>query len=217
MEDEAGATQLQQAGLRGLPIVAQDDTYIYGTNLAQVAELVGLENYDATPVLSAPALVARYQKVLDAALRFGRQIPVEHLDDILPHRDRSYLTLINHLVQIAHDFLAITQGESLTGRRAMSLPKENYTIDALSARVTEANTGLSHWCQTANDDEMRRTVDTYFGDQTLHQVLERAVWYSAQHVRQLMMILDILSITADTPLESADLSDLPMPENVWDG
>ena len=57
----------------------------------------------------------------------------------------------------------------------------------------------------------------YFGEQSLHQVLERAVWHSAQHARQLMMVLGLLDITPSAPLTEEDLADLPMPENVWDG
>ena len=53
---------------------------------------------------------------------------------------------------------------------------------------------------------------TYFGSQTLHQVLERAVWHSAQHARQLMMVLQGLGISPDGPLAEEDLAGLPMPE-----
>jgi len=60
-------------------------------------------------------------------------------------------------------------------------------------------------------------VPTYFGDQTLHQVLERCVWHSAQHARQLMMVLHLLGVDAVEPLTPADFADLPMPEGVWDG
>ena len=208
--------QLAAAGMRGLPVVARGDDYVFGVDLQKVAELVGLR-YDATPTLSAPELVARYQVVLAAALRHAGQIPAEHLDDKLPHRDRSYLTLVNHLVQIAADFLVIADGADLAGRLAESLPKENLEVAALVARVAELEGLFAAWLQRTDEAELQRTVNTYFGEQTLHQVLERAVWHSAQHARQLMMVLGLLEIVPDGPLTEEHLQRLPMPENVWDG
>ena len=76
---------------------------------------------------------------------------------------------------------------------------------------------LTHWLEQVGEADLARSVTTYFGEQTLHQVLERAVWHSAQHARQLMMVLGLLDITPLTPLTAEDLADLPMPEHVWDG
>ncbi len=59
-------------------------------------------------------------------------------------------------------------------------------------------------------------VRTYYGNQTLQQALERTTWHSAQHVRQLKMVLDGLGIAPDGPLTDADLAGLPLPEKVWD-
>ena len=208
--------QLAAAGMRGLPVVARGDDYIFGVDLAKVAELVGL-GYDATPTLSAPELVARYHVVLAAAVRHAQQIPAEHLHDKLPHRDRSYLTLVNHLVQIAADFLVIADGADLAGRLAESVPEENFEVAALAARVAELEGLFAAWLQRVDEAELERPVNTYFGEQTLHQVLERAVWHSAQHARQLMMVLELLEVAPDGPLTQEHFQGLPMPENVWDG
>jgi len=202
--------------MRGLPVVARGDQYVFGVDLVKVAELIGL-NYDGAPQLSADELVRRYERVLDAALRFARQVPVEHLGDKLPHRDRSYLTLINHLVQIAMDYLEIAAGADLSGRLAESLPEVNLAVDALGEKSQNAKRELNRWLQRADAAELQRTVRTYFGEQSLHQVLERCVWHSAQHARQLMMVLELLQLEVDAPLTSADFEGLPMPESVWDG
>jgi len=47
-------------------------------------------------------------------------------------------------------------------------------------------------------------------------VLERTTWHSAQHTRQLMMVLNKLDIKPDGPLLTDDLSGLPLPDQVWD-
>jgi len=59
-------------------------------------------------------------------------------------------------------------------------------------------------------------VDTWYGPQTLHAVLERCTWHSAQHARQLMMVLASLGIPAEDPLTTDDLAGLPLPAEVWD-
>jgi len=150
-------------------------------------------------------------------MRFARQIPAERLGDKLPHRDRSYLTLVNHLVQIAVDYLEVAAGADLTGRRAESLPKADLNVGDLVEKSAKTKADLRDWLQSVDGAELQRTVTTYFGEQTLHQVLERAVWHSAQHTRQLMMVLELLEVEAHQPLTDGDFADLPMPESVWDG
>lgn len=215
LEDAASLERLSKLGFRGLPVVARGNDYVFGVDLSKVAELVGLSYVDA-PMLAAETLIARYQRLLDAAIRFARQIPAHRLGDKLPNRDRTYLTLVNHLVQIALDYVEIAHGADLTGRRAASLPEVEVEIDGLADKSTEAKHALRHWLQQTDEAQLQRTVVTFFGDQTLHQVLERCVWHSAQHARQLMMVLDLLGIEVEDPIVQEDFAGLPMPENVWD-
>jgi hypothetical protein len=208
--------QLRSAGMRALPVVARGDEYVAGIDLEKVAALLGL-TYDATPLLSPAQLISRYERVLSAAARHVAQIPDARLSDKLPHRDRSYLTLVNHLVQIAADFLKIADGADFAGRLAESVPRENLDVAGLRERVAELKQALESWLAQASDADYQRSVNTYFGEQTLHQVLERAVWHSAQHARQLMMVLEMLAIVPERPLVPADFRGLPMPQDVWDG
>ena len=57
---------------------------------------------------------------------------------------------------------------------------------------------------------------TYWGEQSMHEVLERTTWHSAQHTRQLIVVLDSLGREADGRLTGADLQGLPLPEKAWD-
>jgi hypothetical protein len=216
LEDQAGRERLARAGIRTLPVVGRDDAFVSGMDLARVAEFLGLD-YEGGRILAADVLVQRYHRVLEAAVRYVGQIPPAHLHDTLPHRDRSYLALGNHLVQIAVDFLAVTRGASLTGRLAESVPATELEPPDLKAAAIRARSGLQAWLEDVSDAELAGPVVTYFGSQTLHQVLERAVWHSAQHARQLMMVLELLGIPTDGPLTEQDFSGLPMPEEVWDG
>ena len=61
-----------------------------------------------------------------------------------------------------------------------------------------------------------RKADVYYGDVTVHEFLERTTWHSGQHVRQLVMVLDMLGIEPDRPIGQETFAGLPMPEKVWD-
>jgi hypothetical protein len=59
-------------------------------------------------------------------------------------------------------------------------------------------------------------VPTYFGGTTRHEMLERTVWHSAQHVRQIASLLDRAGVAPDRPLTADDIRGLPLTEMVWD-
>ena len=73
------------------------------------------------------------------------------------------------------------------------------------------------WWSAREDPQCTRDVDTFYGTQSLHAVLERITWHCAQHVRQLMMVLEMLHISPDDPLGGQDFEGLPMTNDVWDG
>jgi hypothetical protein len=58
-------------------------------------------------------------------------------------------------------------------------------------------------------------VETYYGPQTGHELLERTAWHAAQHLRQLYVLLEMMGIAPDRPLTEADFGGLPLPEALW--
>jgi hypothetical protein len=59
-------------------------------------------------------------------------------------------------------------------------------------------------------------VPAYFGQTSRHEMLERTVWHSTQHVRQLASLLDQAGVPADRPLTTADIKGLPLTDKIWD-
>jgi len=59
-------------------------------------------------------------------------------------------------------------------------------------------------------------LQTYYGEQPLHHVLERCTWHSAQHARQIIAVLETLGIRPDGPLTRDDYAGLPMPAGLWE-
>ncbi|MCZ6888542.1 MAG: hypothetical protein O7H39_08605 [Gammaproteobacteria bacterium] len=214
VREPAALETLREAGLRGVPVVARGETFVYAQDLSQVADLVGLE-YAAEPTLSPEILVERYTKVLRAAKRFAVQIPAARLADQLPERPRTYLALLNHLVEIAAVYIRVSQGEPFTGKFARAVPSPERGIDGLLQHTDEVIGALQGALQVTQRDPGRK-VDTYYGPQSLHALLERCTWHSAQHARQVMMVLRMLDIEPDGALVDEDFDDLPMPNDVWD-
>jgi hypothetical protein len=72
------------------------------------------------------------------------------------------------------------------------------------------------WDGLGQTTDFSRKALVYYGDVTLHEYLERTTWHCGQHVRQLVMVLDMLGIEPDRPPSKETFAGLPMPDKVWD-
>ena len=59
-------------------------------------------------------------------------------------------------------------------------------------------------------------MEVYFGTTSRHEMLERTVWHTTQHVRQLASLLEQAGVQPDAPLSAADIAGLPLTDKVWD-
>ncbi|MEE8351366.1 MAG: DinB family protein, partial [Rhodospirillales bacterium] len=76
---------------------------------------------------------------------------------------------------------------------------------------------FNQWWETAGrDTDFEQPGNVYYGNVSLHEVLERTGWHSGQHTRQVMLTLTKLGITPDNPLTDAAFAGLPIPINIWD-
>jgi hypothetical protein len=75
---------------------------------------------------------------------------------------------------------------------------------------------LQDWGRNLSDGSSRQNVQTFYGAQTVHELLERSTWHSAQHARQLMHMLERYGISPDGPLVEKDLAGLPLPEGLFE-
>ncbi len=209
----AAKQELARLGVPAVPAVVAGGRAVHGWNPKALAELVGVA-YDEGPALSPAELVRRLDRVLAAAARAMRQVPPEHLGMTHPGRDRPVRQLGFHAFR-----LSLALDEALRERR---LPKawldEEAPLsladgpaiaeygDRVRAELAARLTGRPGW---------DGVVDTYYGPQREHQLLERTVWHAAQHVRQLYAFLDRMGVTPEHPLTAADCQGLPLPTDVW--
>lgn len=200
-----------------MPVVSRGDKFVFAQSLAKVAEFIGLDE-QVKPKLSPAELAARADLVLSAAQRFVRQIPADQFERKLPNRDRSYRELAHHLFRIPEAFVeAMAADIELVHASLVQPPPASMTRpEQVAAYGETVRQALADWWRAQPDRSGTRVVKTYWGPQSLHEVLERTTWHSCQHVRQVMMILETLGIPPDQPLTQADLAGLPLPEKVWD-
>ncbi len=218
LENAKGFEELKALGLKLVPIVARGKDWANGAVFRDVAKVAGFE-WGGHEMLAPEEMVVRIKGILSAAHRFTRQIPEEDLDTMLPGRPRSYRQLAYHIFQIPDVFLNRVEHDTPYTYEALlsKLPPELKTKDDLLGYGERVQSRLGAWWERAGrKTDFRQPGKVYYGDVTLHEVLERTAWHSGQHARQLMLTLEKLGITPDRPLTEADFAGLPMPNNVWD-
>ena len=204
-------------GLDSVPAVCLGDDCVPGGDLQAIASLLSLD-YTPPLMLTPTQLFERFVFVLEAAGRYFRQAPFEGLSLKSPDRDRSFRELAMHITLIPTAFVTAYD----TNEFPNTLFREenvdpSLTGDDLAMLLEESKQRLQDWWQTSGrDDPFDRVLETYWGAHTLLEAFERETWHSAQHTRQVIMFLEMLSVTPDRSLSPQDLAGLPMPEGVWD-
>ncbi len=218
LEDRDGFAELAALGIRSVPIVRRGDDWANGQILREVARVAGVA-WGGAQMLPAPALTARLIGIQTAAQRLLAQIPDDKLTHMLPHRPRSYVQLVYHIFNIADAFLE---------HEVQCLPLKEGAYDRVpppemntKAEILEYGQDVLRrfdiwWDGPGKATDFSRQALVYYGDVTLHEFLERTTWHSGQHVRQLVMVLEILGIEPDKPPPREIFAGLPMPDKVWD-
>jgi hypothetical protein len=219
LNDQGGRERLLGLGVRNVPVVAKGDKFVFGQNLEDVAEFVGLQGTGHTP-LPPDELVRKWTNVLRAGQRYVQQLPDAALEErVIPNRDRSIRLLSHHVFRIGEAFLeTVENGVQYAIQHSNVPPKEGtYTTGREIATYGEEVTArLEAWWSGLAEQSCAQNLDTYYGPQPLHQVLERSTWHSAQHVRQLIALLERYGVEPDKRLTSEELAGLPLPERLWE-
>ena len=215
LEDPAGLAELQTLGARSVPVLSRGTKFTFAQSTKQIVEFLGL-NERTGPELSTDELAARVDKYMGAALELIPLMPADRLGIHVPGRPRSYRTLAFHLFRVVAAFLDANQGESLEQAAFREEPAADADTAALVAYGESVRQRFKDWW-AKGDNAPTKPLPTYYGDQSLHELMERTTWHCGQHVRQYMMLLEKEGVTHPAPLKPPDFTKLPFPQNVWDG
>jgi hypothetical protein len=202
-----------------VPVLAKGDQYIFCQNLEDVAEFVGLQGSGHTP-LPPVVLFQKWIGVLRAAQRYIGQIPNARLTErAIDNRDRSIRLLSHHIFRIGEAFLetAIDEVEYWTNNANVPPADGSCTTGVEIAAYGESIIArIEKWWGQLEDKSCRQKVKTFYGTPPMHQLFERSTWHSAQHVRQLIAVLERFGIEPDGRLTADDFAGLPLPERIWE-
>ena len=214
--DADAAARLRALGLRSVPVVALANAaegekgFAFGVDLRAVAELVGVP-FQSSPALPVEELKHRLGAAVETAMRLASEFPPDRLQDKLPLRNRTCLALANHIVEIAAVFLRVCGGASFNVGASSAIPQTEHGVADLRVRSRALAQQLD-----AVEMQGSRIVETFFGPQPLHLVLERCAWHTMQHARQLEMMLTRTGVAPSEPIPPHLLANLPLPQAVWD-
>ncbi|MEQ8320051.1 MAG: glutaredoxin domain-containing protein [Rhodospirillales bacterium] len=219
LDDEQGFRELEALGVRLVPIVARGDVWANGAVFRDVARVAGFE-YGEHRMLTPDQMKDRVLMILDAAARYLQQIPDDKLDVVLPGRPRSYRQLVYHVFDIPKVFLDMVEDDKPYTYEALLsvLPDEMATKqDLLDYGQGNRKRFTDWWERDGKTTDFKQPADVYYGEVSLHEVLERTCWHSGQHTRQIILMLrEKLGIEPDGALDDSDFEGLPLPKNVWD-
>jgi hypothetical protein len=208
---------LRRLGARSVPVLSRGNDWIFAQNLGHVVKFIGL-NEATGPVLSPAQLVDRIDLFLSTAIQIVPQMPDALLSAEVPNRPRSYLALGHHLFRIPAGMMEVAAGATLTNGMLTDGPPDGMrTSAALGGYGQQVLAALHSWWDGKGDKAGREVVQTYYGPQTVHEVMERTTWHCGQHVRQWFMLLDMAGIAPAVTLDDTAFAGLPMPSSVWDG
>ncbi len=209
----AARQELARLGVPAVPAVVAGGRAIHGWNPTALAALLGVP-YDGGRALPPAELVRRLDLVLAAAGRAMRQVPPEHLEMAHPGRDRPVRQLGFHVFRLSRAFRDAMRERRLPkawlDEEAPAELADGPEIAAYGERVR-----LELAAHFARPGAWDGDVETYYGAQTGHQLLERTTWHAAQHVRQLYALLERMGVTPEAPLGEADYAGLPLPAEIW--
>ena len=205
--------ELARRGVPAVPTVVLGDAVVHGWNPAAVAELVGVR-YDGGERLSPEALAERLDRVLEAAARLVQTVEPRHLKLQHPGRDRSLHQLAYHLFRVG-----LSVRDAMFERRLPSAwfgemaPAGLPDGPAIAGYGEAVRAALRAWLRT--EDAVAGSVETYYGPQTGHELLERTTWHALQHLRQIHALLEEAGAPPREPLDPSLLERLPLPMSIW--
>jgi hypothetical protein len=219
LKDPGGREELLKLGVRNVPVVAKGENFVFGQNLEDVAEFVGLQGTGHKPLPPAE-LIRKWVLVLRALQRYARQMPAERINDnVIDNRPRSIRLLTHHAFRIAEAYLeSVIDGKEYAVQHANVPPQDGtcLTGEAIAGYGEEVIGRLQKWWDQVEDKTLSTSMKTFYGMQPMHVVFERSTWHSAQHARQLAHVLERFGIEPDGRLTPQDLAGLPLPERLFE-
>jgi glutaredoxin len=175
LEDARGFEELAQLGVRRVPIVSRGKAWVDGQVLADVARLAHID-WRQPRALAPDVLAARIVTVLAVARALLAQIPDDCLDMAFSQRRSTYRQHGRHIFRVVQAFLDLVEGGQRLEFSAydLEIPPEIATRSDLERFNASVAARFERWRLTqAMHTDYAAPADVYYGEQTVHEFLER--------------------------------------------
>ena len=220
LDDAKGMADLTSMGAQSVPVVSRGKDFVFAQNLDQVASFVGMERGKVADRLPPDVLIGRWLEFLATAKSMIADIPGDRLEyRPIPNRPRRTMReLAYHIFQIPEVFLGNVAGEFEDWAHYINLPPPDdiLTFADILDYADKIEPKLANWWKDLGDKSCEWPVKTYYGVRPGAELLERQTWHSAQHTRQLQVVLEGLGVPLSRKVSPDAYAGLPMPEGIWE-
>ncbi len=207
--------ELKRRGVPLVPAVVVGEQLVHGWNPPALAELVGVP-YASEPALAPAELAARLDRILEATQRALQTVSAEQLQTSVPGRNRTIRDIGHHIFRLSLGFRDAAIEDRFPEAWLLEVvPAEMTDGAALAQYGGTVREQLSNWFAEHATQSFSPLVQTYYGPQSLHALLERTTWHAAQHLRQVYALLEAAGVILGQPLSAQDYAGLPLPDTLW--
>ena len=208
------AGKLRSKGMR-VPALCVGDECVNGVHLSTVAGLLGVD-YVEPERLTPAQLRDKYRLAIDALCRYTAQVTPDVAGFALPGRERTLIEVAGHAACVMRYFLGKYDDDEYALFFDDLEPSTRDPREVAAFARESLDLFEQWWAEMGSDDPLDTVIPIYWGHRTLHEALEREVWHTVQHTRQVMFMLEQTGIAPDGPLTADDLAGLPLPVRVFD-
>lgn len=215
LEREDALEEMQRAGLRGVPALRQGDRFIFAQSVEVIADFLGISFERGKGKLSEAELLERWEQILLRAHTIVSRFTDEQLQrPAIVTRKRPIKDLSSHVFQIAEGFVMQIEERAVLPREFQNearpeLVSRRELLPYVDRTLEKYQTWLKHGGPRTVPDQ----IEVYYGIQPSYLVVERSVWHSTQHARQLDAIA--VGMGAEYEIVPELYAGLPLPKRMW--
>ena len=212
----AAQAELKALGVPVVPATVLGEGIVHGWNPSALAALVGVD-YDGAIALQPQELAQSLDNLLYYNQNLIRKIPLEKLETLKhPDRPRVLRDLGFHVFRLSAAFVdTMEQGYFPEEWLIEDAPQDIRTGEEIAAYGEAVRERIRSWFETASEDVFQGMAKTYYGEQLVHELLERTTWHAGQHLRQVYDLLEQDGFLPADSLPDAVFEGLPMPGELW--